>query len=96
LRDARDLPGVAAPLAPCAATLCCQASKSGRIEGNSMKKENRDWFCKGFDPRRHVLSRAERQKGYWVATRFARMPSRVRAWLRSKIRRHYQEQRKAG
>jgi hypothetical protein len=60
-----------------------------------MRKENMGWFRKGFDPRRHVLSRAERQKGYLVATRFARMPSRVRAWLRNKIGRHYQEQRKA-
>jgi hypothetical protein len=61
-----------------------------------MSKENPGWFRPGFDPRRHVLSRAERQKGYLVATRVAKLPSRVRAWLRKKIRRHYQARRKAG
>jgi hypothetical protein len=54
-----------------------------------MSKRNPGWFKKCFDPRRHVLSRAERQKGYWVATQYAKMPSRVRAWLRKKIRAHY-------
>jgi hypothetical protein len=42
------------------------------------------------------LSRAERQKGYLMAARFAKMPSRLRAWLRSKIRRYYQRKCKAG
>src|SRR5262249_32819304 len=65
-------------------------------EDNSMRKKNKGWFRKGYDPRRHVLSRAERQKGYWVATRFSKMPSRVRAWLRSNIKRHYLTSRKAG
>jgi hypothetical protein len=54
------------------------------------KKPNPGWFKKGYDPRRHVLSKAEKRKGYWVATQFAKMPSRLRAWLRKKIRRYYQ------
>jgi hypothetical protein len=62
----------------------------------SMSEPNKGWFRPGFDPRRHVLSRAERQKGYVIATRLAKMPSRVRAWLWRKIRRHYQAKRKAG
>jgi hypothetical protein len=61
-----------------------------------MKKRNPGSFRPGFDPRRHVLSRAERQKGYQMATRLAKMPSRVRAWLRNKIRRYHQSKRKAG
>jgi hypothetical protein len=44
------------------------------------KKPNPGWFKKGFDPRRHVLSKAEKRKGYWVATQFAKMPSRLRAF----------------
>jgi hypothetical protein len=44
-------------------------------------------FAKGHDPRRHILSRRERQKGYDVAMHEAKMPSRVRAWLKSKLRR---------
>jgi hypothetical protein len=47
-------------------------------------------FLPGYDPDRHILSRTERQKGYEIATQFAKMPSRVRAWLRKKIRRYYQ------
>jgi hypothetical protein len=58
-----------------------------------MKKRNPGWFQKGFDPRRHALSRAERQKGYQLATQFYKMPSRVRAWLRSKIRGYYHKRR---
>jgi hypothetical protein len=61
-----------------------------------MKKRNRGWFRPGLDPRRHILSREERQQGYLMATQLARMPSRVRAWLRSKIRRTSQSKRKAG
>jgi hypothetical protein len=48
-------------------------------------------FLPGPDPDRHVLSKAERQKGYLLATRFYRMPSRVRAWLRNKIRSYYRK-----
>ena len=47
-------------------------------------------FLPGPDPDRHVLTRSDRQKGFWVATRFVQMPSRTRAWLRTKIRRYYQ------
>jgi hypothetical protein len=51
---------------------------------------NTGHFKKGFDPRRHLLTRAERQKGYEVATRQSRQSSRVRAWLWRKIKRYYQ------
>jgi hypothetical protein len=57
------------------------------------RKSNPGWFKKGFDPRRHVLSRAERQKGYFMATQYVKMPSRTRAWLRKKITRYYQQRR---
>jgi hypothetical protein len=46
-------------------------------------------FLPGPDPDRHAFSQAERRKGYLLATRFYRMPSRVRAWLRNKIRTYY-------
>ena len=54
-----------------------------------MTKPNPGWFKKGFDPRRHFLSKGDCRKGYLIATRLAKMPSRVRAWLRNKIRRYY-------
>jgi hypothetical protein len=54
------------------------------------RKANSGSFKPGFDPRRHSFSKAERQKGYRVATQEKRMPSRLRAWLRKKIRRYYQ------
>jgi hypothetical protein len=56
------------------------------------KAHNPGWFKKGSDPRRHPLSRLDGRKGYQEALR-ARMPSRVRCWLRRKIGRHYQAQR---
>jgi hypothetical protein len=55
-----------------------------------MSKPNPGHFKKGYDPRRHILTKRERQKGYWVATRVIKMPSRTRAWLWKKIRRYYQ------
>jgi hypothetical protein len=55
-----------------------------------MPRDELGRFLPGPDPERHILSRAERQKGFLVATRLAKMPSRIRAWLRGKIRRHYQ------
>jgi hypothetical protein len=51
---------------------------------------NQTGFQPGFDPRRHVFSKAERQKGYRVATQERKMPSRLRARRRNKILRHYQ------
>jgi hypothetical protein len=53
------------------------------------RKPNPGWFKPGDDPRRHVLSKAECRKGYEIATRLAKMPSRVRCWLRRKITRFY-------
>ena len=55
-------------------------------------------FKPGYDPRRHVFSKRDQQKGYRVATQEKKMPSRLRAWLRKKIRRYYQErlERKRG
>jgi hypothetical protein len=52
-----------------------------------MSKRNPGRFQKGYDPR------AERQKGYLLATRFYPKPSRVKSWLWSKIRRYYQNRR---
>src|SRR5215472_19185323 len=52
-------------------------------------KANSGSFKPGFDPRRHVFSKAECRKGVLIATRLAKMPSRVRAWLGNKIRWHY-------
>lgn len=58
-----------------------------------MTKKNPGWFKKGYDPRRHILSRAERRKGYKLATQCVKMPSQVRAWLRKKITRYYQQRK---
>jgi hypothetical protein len=46
-------------------------------------------FKPGFDPRRRMPTKADCKKGYLVATQLAKMPSRVRAWLRNKIKRYY-------
>jgi hypothetical protein len=54
-----------------------------------MSTPNPGWFRKGFDPRRHLLTREECRKGYLLATRYYQMPSRVRSWLRNKINRYY-------
>lgn len=42
----------------------------------------------GPDPDRHILSRAERQKGYFYFLH-GKMPSRTRAHIRRKIREFY-------
>jgi hypothetical protein len=47
-------------------------------------------FAVGYDPRRHPLTKADCRKGFLIATRLAKMPSRVRCWLRKKITRFYQ------
>ena len=52
-------------------------------------------FLPGPDTDRHILTRAERQKGYLLATQFYRMPSRTRAWLRNKIRGYYLARRRS-
>jgi hypothetical protein len=49
-------------------------------------------FAKGEDPRRHPLTKANCRKGYLVATQQAKMPSRVRCWLRKKITRYYRSE----
>jgi hypothetical protein len=46
-------------------------------------------FAKGFDARRHILTTENRRKGFLMATRVAKMSSRVRVWLRWKIKHHY-------
>jgi hypothetical protein len=46
-------------------------------------------FLPGPDDDRHILTRAERQKGFFYAMN-GKMPSRTRAWLRKKIRGQYQ------
>ena len=56
-------------------------------------RDARGRFLPGYDPDRHILSKAERQKGYRLATQFYPMPSRTRAWLRKKITRYYQSRR---
>ena len=52
-------------------------------------RDVRGRFLSGPDSDRHVLTRAERRKGYLIATRFSAMPNRVRCWLRRKITRFY-------
>jgi len=53
------------------------------------KPRGKPFVC-GFDPRRHILTRSERQKGYFYAVIASKIPSRMRAHLRSKIRNYYQ------
>lgn len=50
-------------------------------------------FAKGYDPRRHILSKEECRKGYIQATQTRRLPSQIRAWLRNKLRRRLQQKR---
>jgi hypothetical protein len=42
------------------------------------RKPNPGWFQKGDDPRRHPLTKRDCRKGYDVAMRQAKMPSRLR------------------
>jgi hypothetical protein len=53
-------------------------------------RDSKGRFLPGPDPDRHVFSKAEMRKGYLLATQFYKIPSRVRSWLRSKIRGYYQ------
>lgn len=53
-------------------------------------RDARGRFLPGPDPDRHLFTRGECQKGFWLATEFYRKPSRVKSWLRSEIRRFYQ------
>jgi hypothetical protein len=57
------------------------------------RQANPGWFKAGFDARRHVLSKEECRKGFRIATQEKKMPSRLRAWLRKKIRSYYQQRR---
>ena len=50
-----------------------------------MARDARGRFLPGPDADRHPLSRLDRSNGFAAALR-ARMPSRVRAWLRWKIK----------
>jgi hypothetical protein len=59
------------------------------------RKPNSGSFKPGFDPRRHVFSKAELRKGYRVATQERKLPSRVRAWLWRRVKRYYRERRNA-
>jgi hypothetical protein len=48
-------------------------------------------FQRGYDERRHTLTKQDCRKGYVSATRVRKMPSRLWAWLRKKITRQYAE-----
>jgi hypothetical protein len=54
------------------------------------KPRGKPFVC-GSDPRRHPVTRTDCRKGYLIAARLAKMPSRVRCWLRKKITRYYHE-----
>lgn len=54
-------------------------------------RDARGRFLPGPDPDRHFLTKLDCQKGFMVATQMKKMPSRLRAWLRKKITRYYQE-----
>ena len=64
-----------------------------------MARDAKGRFLPGFkvgeEPHdgRHFLSRRDRRKGYEQAALTKRLPSRLRAWLRSKIRNHYISQK---
>jgi hypothetical protein len=45
------------------------------------------------DDGRHFLSLLDRQKGFEAAMLRGKLPSRLRAWLRNKIRRYYAAKR---
>lgn len=62
-------------------------------EGRAGKKRkaNRGSFAPGFDPRRHVFTTAERQRGYAqaLAGHGKCTDPRVAAWVWRKVRSHY-------
>jgi hypothetical protein len=66
------------------------------LEGKHMARDSKGRFLPGPDPDRHILTRRDRQKGYFLATRYYKMPSRTRAWLWKKIRRYYVNKRHVG
>lgn len=70
-------------------------------------RDERRRLLPGPDPERHVFTLGECKRGYATVTRckigpdgrtvyLVKLPSRVRAWLRSKIRRYYQNRPRAG
>lgn len=58
-------------------------------------RDSKGRFLPGPDPDRHLLTKEEKRKGFWVAMQFVKMPSRTRAWLRKKIRGYYQRRHSA-
>jgi hypothetical protein len=57
-------------------------------------RDKKGRFLPGPDPDRHVFTTFDRKKGYFWAMN-GKMPSRVRAWLRKKIRGYYQAREEA-
>jgi hypothetical protein len=60
-----------------------------------MKSKNRGAFRRGYDPRRHQLTRAERQRGYKTLMAGGRrdLPAHVVAWVWRRIRSYYRQKR---
>jgi hypothetical protein len=65
-----------------------------------MARDARGRWLPNYDPEsedqldgRHLLTRHDRQKGYQAAALMGKLPSRLRAWLRSKIRFYYLRRR---
>jgi hypothetical protein len=54
-----------------------------------MSRDARGRFLPGPDPDRHYLTRIDARKGYMVAVLMGKLPSRLRCWLRNKIRFYY-------
>lgn len=65
-----------------------------------MKGNNRGHFRKGFDPRRHKLTRAERRRGYQSLMNGGvnNLPAEQIAWAWRKVRAYYRAKvsRRAG
>ena len=54
-----------------------------------MPRDKLGRFLPGEDPERHVFTKKEQRDGYTRAILMGRLPSRLRVWLRNKIKRHY-------
>jgi hypothetical protein len=61
-----------------------------------MARNKKGQFEPGFDKDRHVFTRMECQKGFWVTMTYkkGKIPSRVIAHVRNKIRGYYINRRR--
>jgi len=59
-----------------------------------MARDAKGRFLPGPDKDRHFLTKLDCRKGYQAAVLMRRLPSRLRVWLRWKIKYYYRDKRR--